>query len=801
MLMFALFGLGVQDLRFRLQKLRLQKLWVVASLVTGFAAHGQAGSLSDESNVLEEVLVVATKRTTLVQDVAIAVSAYSGDDLNQRGVFEVAQVAAVSPSLTINTLGNNTQTIVRIRGVGTDGVNVGFESAVGMFVDGVFRPRAGQALSDLLDVERVEVMRGPQGTLFGKNTSAGAVNIISKRPEFEFGGELSGSAGDFDLRRFSAVVTGPLVEESLAFRLAVGSHTRNGILDKLGPGANPATRSDEFYNDRDRIAFKGQLLYEPSDDLSTRLIVDYRELDEMGNISMPLLTGPVSQLGFAGGTFGVPPGTPFSSSGLNALGAFVQPDRSLDDRQVQNNSDPFEKITDYGITAEIEWSLGPGQVTSLSAVRDFESSRANDLDLVGADILGPLPESTEIKLFTQEFRFSGSTDKVDWLAGLYYFDETIDFTSQVSIGAQFAEFFGNGLPPGAFTGEGARQRGEQTNSGFALFTHNIFHVSDNWHLTGGLRYSRSDKDATSFINEALPGQPSINDSVCGPLSFITTVCDNRSFSAGRAENAVSGTLSARYEFNSDTSTYFSYTRGYKAGGINLDRESVSDAAGVVMDQSQFDPEFVNSYEVGLKTSLQGGRANLNLTAFYSDFEDFQLNSFNGIMFSVISIRQAVSQGLELDYRTLLGDDLEFNMAASYIDARFADELNDPELVLYEGRRLPESSLWQASAALNGMSSLPNTDWQLIYAADISYRSDAISGSLPLPEQRQGGYALLGASIGLERGDGRLGIVLAGTNLADKTVAPFISPTIFQPGSYSAYLNAPRMLSLTLNYAF
>ncbi len=752
-------------------------------------------------NVLEEVIVQANKRPTSVQDVALAVSAYTGESLLDRGVYEVADLPRVAPGVIINTLGNATQTIVRIRGVGTDGVNLGFESSVGMFIDGVFRPRAGQALQDLVDVERVEVLRGPQGTLFGKNTSAGVISIFSNRPEYEFGGAASLALGDYNLTRFTGIVTGPVSDDRLAYRVAVTAHQRDGILDKLGPGANPTTRDSDFYNDRDRFAFKGQLLYEPNDRFSALLIADYSSLDEVGNISMPLIMGPVSQLGVASGLLGVPPGTPGASLGLNDLGAFLQPDYQLDDRQTQNNTDPSEELDDAGLTLEIVADLGWGELTSITGIRDYESERSNDLDLVGADILRPNLETTDIEVLTEELRLAGNRGPLDWLVGLYLFDENIDFSGDIRFGTQFAEFFGGGLPPGLFTDQGINQVGSQDSQGYALFTHNIYHLNDHVELTAGLRYSYDDKSAVSIINGAAPGTPSVDEPVCEFLPFITAVCDNRSIDVDRDEDEYSGVIGAKYVWNDNVSVYANYSRGYKSGGINLDRESISDPGGIVIDNSQFGSETVDSYEIGLRSTLFDGRSIVNLTAFYSDFDDFQLNSFNGFAFVVFSVPDAISSGVELETSTLLTPDLQFDLAASYIDARFGDDLRDQALEPFEGQPLPESPLWQVAAALSGQSLIGDAQYLLHYNLNYSYRSSAISGSRPEPEQRQSGYSLVGASLGVRSPDDRYGLTLTGTNLTDEIVAPFISPTILQPGSFSAYINNPRMWELRLDVRF
>jgi outer membrane receptor protein involved in Fe transport len=211
--------------------------------------------------IVEEIVVTATKREQSIQDIPIAVSAFSGADLSARGITEVDQLMQVSPSLFINTSNSSTNGgTMRIRGIGTTGNNVGLESAVGFFVDGVYRSRSGQALNDLVDVERVEVLRGPQGTLFGKNTSAGAVHVITKKPEWRYGGTAGIGAGNLSSLEADASFTGPLIEDALAFRIAGSYRERDGYYDDID--------SSDEYSDRDRYSLKGQLLWTPTDTLT-----------------------------------------------------------------------------------------------------------------------------------------------------------------------------------------------------------------------------------------------------------------------------------------------------------------------------------------------------------------------------------------------------------------------------------------------------------------------------------------------------------------------------------------------------
>ena len=426
-------------------------------------------SQSRDGGGLDEIIVTANKRPENVQKVPISVAVVSGQRLANTGTVEVQNLQAVVPGLQIAPLGNASQTIVRIRGIGTTGINSGFESAVGVFVDGVFRSRAGQALGSFLDLSRVEVLRGPQGTLFGKNTTAGAINIISNAPAHEFGGSFEASVGNYSSRRVTGMLTGPIAE-GVSFRLAGTYQSRDGTFAKLGPGVNPTVVDRHYYNDRNRGAVRGQLLFEPSTDLSIRFIGDYSKSRERGAVGQFLSTGAVTQLGLASGAIGIPQGTPAGSVGLNGLGAYLQPANHLGDRQAQLNIDPYDNVRDYGLAAEVIWKLGGAKLTSITAYRDYLTRHGDDLDLTGADIFGPFNEGEGIRSATQEFQLSGNSDKLQWLVGTYLFDEQLDFFTNISIGRDFGPFVGLGFPSGAFLNQGIRQTSHQSNRGISVFT-------------------------------------------------------------------------------------------------------------------------------------------------------------------------------------------------------------------------------------------------------------------------------------------------------------------------------------------
>ena len=753
------------------------------------AAPETAAAEAAEDDGLYEIVVTANRRSESAQSVPISISAVSGDALAATGTIELTGLAKVSPGVFIAPTSSTTTTIVRIRGVGTSGTNNGFESAVGIFVDGVFRPRAGQAVGNLVDVERVEVLRGPQGTLFGKNTTAGAISIVTKLPKFDFGANFLVGAGNYGYRRVEAMVTGPITD-TLAFRIAGNYTKRDGVQDKLLGGTTPA-RIENVFNDRDRFIVKGQLLFQPTDDLTIRIIGDYGEIDEMGNIGQPKTTPATFNALFP------------------VLGAFRQPDNELESRQVQVNTDPSERVKDGGVTGELTYDFGGAKLTSITAWRDYKSSRAFDLDLVGYDVLGPLPEQQDIKLKTQELHLGGTAGALTWLFGAFLFDEEINFGSDIRLGTQFAQFAGAAprfVPLGSFAGQGFNQRGFQTNKGYSIFTQNSFNITDALQITGGVRYNYSKKRGVAIHNGAAvvapttPGIFSVNDPFCG-VTHIASVCFNRSIDQRLTESAWSGTGKVKYDFSSDANVYFSYAHGYKAGGINLDREAIDDRFGVVTDLSRFRSESVDSYELGFKSQWLDDRLRFNMAVYQMDFSNFQLNSFNGVSFTIINV-PASSKGVELEVVASPAKGITFDAQVSHNRAQFPDDLSAIPLAgPFSGKDLPSSPHYQISAGFNVDREIPGTGLRGIFNANASVISSYNAGSQGDPTQLAEGYALIGGSIGVRTMDDRYGAKVSVSNIANVTKPTFITATILQTGGRYAYLNDPRFIQFSLDMKF
>ncbi len=765
---------------------------VLLAAVSSFAVHGSAfaqdGTSAGSGGYLDEIMVTATKKEQSLQDVPVAVSAVSGQTLDERGFAEVENLNALVPSISINPLGNSSQTPIGIRGIQSSAVNPGFEPAVGVVVDGVTRSRSGQVLGDFLDIERIEVLRGPQGTLFGKNTSAGVVHLITKRPEFEFGADLSASYGSFDLFRGKGAITGPITD-NLAFRLA-GIHTRrDGTLDLLAPGPSGAVAEENLVNDRNRYSIRGQLLFEPTDTFSVLVIGDFSKIDEVGVVSVPSFTGPGN------------------TALLTAIGAFVPSNTTLR-RATQLNTLPSEEISDWGVTAELNWDIGPGTVTSISSYREYISRRFRDLDSAAFTLLADNPEANGYDTIVQEVRYAGTWRDLDWLVGGYFFQEDLLFESFVGLGADANIAFGISPAVLPLDGFGIQENASTESRAFAFFTHNTFNITERLAFTGGVRYSNTKKKGGAIFNGA-PVGTIVNDPRCAALGAVLTVlCDNQSFNVdSHDESEVTGTAALSFDITDSVSMYASYSRGYKTGGINLDRESVSLSSGTLQDNSEFDGEFVNAYELGFKSSLFGGRTRLNLTGFFSDYSGFQISSFTGAGFIVLNADRLTSKGVEFESSSFLTEGVTFDFNWTYLDAAFADNLNPNDinpatgvsaLDAFSGRTLPAAPAFRFNGALNVDRSIPNTNYRGLFNFNFDWRGDQITVSSLTPEAEIDAYGLIGASAGIRSADDRWGIMIAGSNLADVTQPQFQFDAILQAGSFNAFLTNPRTVTVTVD---
>ena len=687
---------------------------------------------ADDADKNEEIIVTATLREANVQNIPIAVTAVAPEALERQGIADIKTLSAITPSFNIQSSQTETQgTSIRIRGVGTTGNNTGLESSVGVFIDGVYQSRPGVALGDLVDLERLEVLRGPQGTLFGRNTSAGALNITTRKPSLsKVEGFMNASYGNYNFMNLQAGIGGPL-SETVGARLTGSWRKRDGYL-KSATGAES--------NNRDRYMLRGQLYFEPSSDLSIRLLADYSKVSE--NCCDAVIVRETELAPFFVGPVGAFPGHGLTSDGVDQSGNSALQNLSTNGELFKNDA------KQWGLSGELKWDFGGAKLTYIGSYRDFSSTSTQESDFTSLKIftvgvggsasrLGIQPNGDDIKTMTHELRLQGTAldDKFDWLIGGFYGKEDIvslgtmtagpDFQRAVSAG-NFAgaagvnplfalTALGNGLVPVNINGAYAVNRFDQEASTFSVFTHNVFSLTDQLSLTFGARYVDEKKVASFDQLEASNGacQASVNGVLTGSVlaalraglvglncfPFIAPV--NLTAPAGLGgglasrflpvprewadtfkDNELTYTAQLSYKPSDDWMVYGSFSHGFKSGGFNLDPTAanlinsgavLTTGATPVYADPRFASEKVDAYEVGLKGKI--GRLSANLALFQMDMSDFQVLEFTGVQFTTFNVHGARSRGVELEVFGKVHDYISINAAGTYAKARYDSDCN------------------------------------------------------------------------------------------------------------------------------
>jgi len=789
--------------------LHIAKILKYTASVAVLAAFAGSANAQEAGRQVDEIVVTAQKREQSLQNVPIVVTALPQKLLQDAGVKDIKDLTILTPGLMVTSTSNETVTTARIRGIGTVGDNPGLESSVGVVVDGVYRPRNGVGFGDLGELERVEVLKGPQGTLFGKNTSAGVINIISAAPKFDFGANGELTVGNYGTIGGSASVTGPIIADKLAGRLFVAKRQRDGFYDVRtvnGPRTEKQDANQDFYS------IRGQLLATPTSDLDFRFIADFTKRDENCCAAVQVVRNPVRQ-GFidtlAGGA-----GT------LNPL----DPGKRL----TYSNRDTTQKIDDHGLSMEANWQtpwLGGAKVTSITAWRNWKSENGQDSDFSGADIWYRPKDGnnfTQFEQYSQEIRVAGQADKLNWLVGAFATDEKLDAGQRLFFGNDYRKYFSlvasGGLSqaalPSAYyiAGTGQSDNHAQEAKGIALFTNNSYQVTDKFELTGGLRYTSEKKTLESHYRNTGAGLGCFALTLCLPWTdpVFNTVDANQS----RTEKAWTGTIKGVYRFNPELMGYASYARGYKAGGFNLDRARtlVSTTAApfyVINKKTDFAGEFVDSYELGAKTNLLDRSLLLNATLFSQKYTDFQLNAFTGISFIVTSVPEVTSRGLDTDFvwfTPVKGLNIQGGMTYAETEyGKFAVPAGaSPRL---PGTRLSFAPLYSGSLSTSYERAI-GSGLELRTSLSAKYTSNYNTGSDLNPLKVQRGLTVFNGRIGVGSQDGRWTAELYGQNLTDETYyqvvfdAPLQNVTGAAPvDALDAFMGAPRTYGVTLRVKY
>ncbi len=861
-----------------------------SAAVVGAVAFGLAGTASAQDaqtgpTTVDDIIVTAQKREQNLQDVPIVVTTLSQEILEDTGVRDIKDLQILTPGMTVTSTTTEASTTARIRGVGTVGDNPGLESSVGVVIDGVYRSRNGVGFGDLGELQRIEVLKGPQGTLFGKNTSAGVINIITEAPSFTPGFNAELTVGNYGQMGASGSVTGPL-SDTLAFRLYAARRVRNGFYD-VDTGDGPRTLTDDANQDFGTV--RGQLLWLPNDNTSVRVIADYSKRDEYCCVGVQVRTGPTYPFidAMSNGTGQRPPAPgygflPFSRT------AFA-------------NRDTGQEIEDKGVSIEANIDLpnfGGATLTSVTSWRDWSTVNGMDIDYTGADIAYRLEDGEfgySVDNLTQEIRLAGSTDAFDWLVGFFATRENVNRDDTFYFGADYNPVLAlqisaalNGANPaipispaiiGCFTrpgttspqiqgclatggasanpllqptgpvlvaGQSLDDRYEQESTSLALFTNNTWHVTDRFDLTLGLRYTMDEKSLTGLQTNvganqnvcasALGNQAAIAGAIGAAnaplilgrlcLPWSNPFYNNRALDESVDDGELSGTIKAAYRLSDEVLVYGSFARGYKSFGYNQDRVQ----NGVTPNASLFFPsETVDSYELGVKTTLFDRSVLLNATYFDQTFHDFQLNTFLGTAFVVESIPELVSRGIDADFLWFTPmEGLSFQGGVTWTDAEYGEFTaadlftpgNFPGLSLLPGSRPSFAPEWSATGSINFDRSVGD-GLRAGFSLAAKYSSDYNTGSDLLPYKAQDAFTILNGRISVGSEDERWTADFWVQNLTDEEYVQvayngFLQGSGFQStvqpnGTYynpaldsqtiDAFLGAPRTYGATLRIKY
>jgi len=806
---------------------------MIGVTLAGLAAAAVAPASADGAP--SEIVVTASDRAARPVEVPLAVSIVSADRLHASGATDTRQLTQLVPSLLVSSSSNEAGGAgARIRGVGTVGDNPGLESSVATYVDGVYRARVAVGLSELGAVDQIEVLRGPQGTLFGRNASAGLINIVTAAPSFTTGGNASVSFGNYALRRVDAGLTSKIAND-LAARIDGVYVTRDGFIKDIVSGRR--------LNNRDRFLVRGKLLWAPDASFKATLSIDYAKRNEecCGGVYLPTQDLRSSTPGVGGGN--VLSGPSSIAALLRAAGAAVPEDKNTRLVALTPGQSFRQDVTDGGASLTLEKTLDGATFTSITAWHSNKFIKGQDADFSALDLTQrPSDGSGFIRFrnFSQELRAHGQLlgGRLEWLVGAYVGDEHLTLQDNMAygvdydrfaslrtgaLGGNFAAFptygfanlngFANAFGGPALaaqvqnvpiTGTGELDRFRQHDSNQALFTHEIVHLTNKLALTLGARWSHDrktlDANLTSTSNCGIyianiarlralgtPQALTLANSVLAPLAGYP--CNINSINgplSDRISNSNwSGTAALSYKLARDLQVYASWSRGYKAGGFNLDRAGLFNAATfqqLPTNSLRFKPETVQAIELGAK--LHRRAFDLDITLFRQLFNNFQLNAYTGTTFIVSNVvgcatalgttdsdnvsgnsacaqtkAGVISKGVEIEGALHPLPDVRLTAGFTYADTRYRSDLAgspDPltgnnslpvPFFLLPGSRLSNAPAYVATGSA-GWTPRIGESLRASFYADVRWQSRFNTGSDLVPEKEQEAFATVNARVGL-----------------------------------------------------
>ncbi|MCO8167559.1 TonB-dependent receptor [Pseudomonas sp. 21LCFQ02] len=686
------------------------------------AALAETGQNASDAPVLNAVTVTATRREESLQKVPVAVSVVEGEQLERDNRNGVASLVQQVPTLNFRTGASNKDTSLFIRGVGTISTSPGVEPTVATVIDGVVLGRPGQATLDLLDLERIEVLRGPQGTLFGKNASAGVLNVVSKAPSAETHGYIDQSwyTGNESRTRFG--IGGSLIPDTLKGSLTTLFGSYDGNVDNKLNG--------QEVNGYNRKGIRGKLEFTPNDDITFTLIGDYQQAHDDA------------------------PNGVVSKALTPAFGAALAPVRAdSDNRDVLSDYRSHVDDVNKGLSGQLDWQLGDFTLTSITAWRGWDNTQYQDGDRLGA--ITSAFAGTEDKgqldynQYSQELRLASRKGEfVEYVGGLFYMYGKSDETYQRTL-----------ITPTS------RDRGiadySTTNQSYSVFGESTFNLTPDLRAIAGLRWTH---DKLEYDHRR----------VSTSAVTVSGIQPATSSSGSVDEDGKSGRLGLQYDLSDTVTSYVTYSRGYKGPAYNVFFNMQP------RDTDALKPETSNTWEVGIKASAWNNRLTTNLAVFHSDYDNYQANFFDSVAGQVvtrlINAGSVKTEGVELDYALQVTSQFKLSGALAYTKARidtFACPAGAAASCNVDGKTLPYSPDWKSYVRAdysipldNGLDIELSTDyaWQSEVQYDISQNIDT----------KQGAYGIWNASVALADYNAGWRVALLGKNLADKSYSPMLA---------------------------
>jgi len=762
-----------------------------------------------DNNQLSEVVITSRRRIETAQNVPIALSVIGGSQVENAGAFNVNRLKELIPSVQLYT-SNPRNTGINIRGLGSPFglTNDGLDPGVGFYVDGVYFARPAAATLDFIDIERIEVLRGPQGTLFGKNTTSGAFNITTRKPGFNPGANFEVSYGNYGYIQAKASITGALTKK-LAGRISFSGTQRNGLVENI--------RTGKYTNDINNLGFHGQLLFKPS--VNTSIVLSADNSRQRPDGYAQVVAGVVTTKR---------PGYRQFDSIIAALN-YQLPSRNAFDRKIDHDV-PWNSGNDLGgVSLNIEQKIGAGTFTSTTAWRYWDWDPSNDRDFTGLQALAKSQNPAKHRNWSQEVRYAGQlSSRLSGVVGVFYIDQEVKINGTEESGSaqwRFSQSSSSSLwkTPGLFEGYGIYTKASIKSKSAAVFTNIDWEIAKGLHILPGLRYNYDKKDV--IYNRVASGgldTATFNGTTAQKITlqgFKNGVYTSQSYVANADENNLTYQLTASYRPNKHINTYATYSTSFKPVGVNVaGLPTINNEAATNL--SVIKPESVRHFEIGIKTNPSDNFI-VNVTFYNTGIKDYQTNVQSpelGVNRGYIANAEKVNvKGIEIDANIKVNQHFTFYGAGAYTDARYVKFTNAP-LPLEEtgttvngvqvafkdisGGQLPGISKW--SGSLGGefatAASLLNKAGKFFVALESFYRSSFSSSPSPSAFLNIDGYTLVNGRLGFRAGNSGFSAFIWGRNLFNKNYYEQLLPAGGNAGHYAAVLGDQRTYGVTLRYS-